>query len=434
METKLNPFRNRLVLKLLFMVALVLMLLIPMSWVEDLIHERQYLQEEVQQDIATAWGEAQQIAGPLLAVPFEKTMLSDDRKTIFKQVLFVSPEEIKLHTDLDTELRYKGIFSTAVYTAQSNMSGQFDLQQITDTDTERYLWEDAVLIMGISDPATITEKVEASWAGDSVRAAPGTRHSEILESGIHLPVPITDDRTNYDFQVSWAYRGSESLSFLPSGRNSQITANANWPDPSFSGKNLPADRNITETAFDARWTASEYNRSFPDQWVGKDQSVNREGGVFGVRLLQRADHYQKNMRSAKYALLIIALSFAVFFFFEIWLKTGIHPIQYAMIGFSLVVFYALLLSLTEHIGFNNAYWASFAAILILLAIYTYGMLGQWKPVALLAGLFGALYGYIFILLQLEDFALLAGAAGLFAILASIMILSRKVDWYQIGSE
>lgn len=105
-----------------------------------------------------------------------------------------------------------------------------------------------------------------------------------------------------------------------------------------------------------------------------------------------------------------------------------------MIGFSLVVFYALLLSFTEHIGFNKAYWASFAAILILLAIYTYGILGQWKPVALLAGLFGALYGYIFILLQLEDFALLAGAAGLFAILASIMILSRKVDWYQIGSE
>jgi inner membrane protein len=192
--------------------------------------------------------------------------------------------------------------------------------------------------------------------------------------------------------------------------------------------------NIRNDGFNAEWVASEYNRPYPSTWRAGELNVNHYSNHFGVQLLQRADYYQKNMRSAKYALLIIALSFAVFFFFELWLKTGIHPIQYIMIGFSLIVFYTLLLSLTEHIGFNRAYWISFVVVLLLLLqVYTYGILSNWRPVLALSGLFVALYGYIFVLMQLEDFALLAGSIGLFVILATVMLLSRKVDWYRLGT-
>ena len=417
--------------KMGFIVLLTLLLLLPMAWVKGLIAERQGLQDSVKDDIAIAWGGKQRITGPLLAIPYEKTINALPEPLTERHVLFVTPEDLAIHTDIDTETRYKGIFSTAVYTASGRLSGSFDLRLIPQQADVEYLLEEAVLLVGLSDPTSIVQKIACQWQGQESKAVPGIKHHAFATNGFHCAAALEPGAGSYSFQLEFAFRGSSELHFLPTGKNSNISAAADWPSPSFSGKNLPLERNISNTGFTARWGASEYSRPFPAFWPDSEYRDAMNQGLFGLTLLQPADHYQKNMRTAKYAFLVIALSFLAFFLFEILLKARIHPVQYVMVGFSLAIFYALLLSFSEHIGFNWAYLTSFAAVILLIAPYAYSILKRARPVWLLSGLFAMLYGYIFVILQLEDYALLAGSLGLFAILAAVMLLSRKIDWYKI---
>jgi inner membrane protein len=417
--------------KMGFILLLTLLLLLPMAWVRGLIAERQGLQDSVKDDIALAWGGRQRVTGPLLAIPYEKTTNALPEPLTERHVLFVTPEDLAIHTDIDTETRYKGIFNTVVYTASGTLSGSFDLGVIPQRADVKYLLEEAVLLVGLSDPSSIVQKVDCKWQGQESKAVPGIKHHAFVSNGFHCAAALGPEPGSYSFQVNFSFRGSSELHFLPTGKNSSISAAADWPSPSFSGKNLPLERNISSTGFTARWGASEYNRPFPAFWADSEYKDVMNQGLFGLALLQPADHYQKNMRTAKYAFLVIALSFLAFFLFEILLKARIHPVQYIMIGFSLAIFYALLLSFSEHIGFDWAYLASFAAVLLLIAPYTYSILKRARPVWLISGLFTMLYGYIFVILQLEDYALLAGSLGLFAILAAVMLLSRKIDWYNI---
>jgi inner membrane protein len=296
----------------------------------------------------------------------------------------------------------------------------------------RYRYSDAVMITGITDQTAITNKIETKWNDLVSKTLPGTKHTGFGNAGFHCSTPINPEQEKFSFSQQFTARGSTAISFLPSGKNSDIDIKSNWNSPSFTGRNLPQQREITDKGFVAHWDASEYNRPFADYWRDDEYKFDSNTGVFGVKLYQSADFYQKNMRSAKYAFLVITLSFMVFFFYEMLLKIKIHPIQYIMIGLSLAIFYALLISFTEHFGFNQAYLISAIAVIALIAFYAYAIIRKTKLIVLLTALFGMLYAYIFVLLQLEDYALLAGSIGLFVILAAVMTMSRKVNWYQIG--
>jgi inner membrane protein len=427
--------QTQIFIKLGLVLFLVLLLMIPIIWVQSLINERETLQANVQQEVAHAWGREQVLKGPVLCIPYELRGYGADKKPyIERHWRYIAPEDLQVTANVATETRKKGIFETVVYNSATRIQGVFNLEELPDKGSVRYLFAEAALLTGISDPSTITQKIVTQWEGAEIKTMPGTPYNGFVGNGFHTFVPIDPEKNQYRFDVALDFRGTSSLDFLPSGRNTQIQANSNWASPSFTGRNLPAKREITTSGFSATWNASEYNRPFPDFWSDDAYQALNDQVTFGVKLIQTADHYQKNMRSAKYALLVISLSFMVFFFFEIMLKIRIHPIQYGMIGLGLAIFYLLLLSLTEHLGFDQAYLISAGAVIGLVVFYALAFLPNKKTAALLTLLFLMLYAYIFVLLQLEDYALLAGSVGLFLILATVMLLSKRVNWYSLTVE
>ncbi len=421
--------QKQLFFKLGFILVFILLLLIPVAWIQSLIEERESLQRNVEQEVAASWGQEQTIRGPVLCIPYEKTVYVDNKAVLENHWFYLTPETLKINAGIATEIRTKGIFNTVVFEGNNHLEGAFDLSLLPTPDIHRYQLDEAILITGVSDPSAVTQKIGVQWNNQEQQAIPGTKNSDFIKNGFHSPAPVSPGQTTCNFDIQLTIRGTSSLHFMPSGRVSTITAQSPWPSPSFTGRNLPAKRNITSQGFDATWTASEYNRPFPTYWSDSEFVAAGDQGTFGVKLIQTADFYQKNMRSAKYAILVIALSFMSFFFFEMMLKIRIHPIQYILIGLSLAIFYALLLSFTEHVGFNLAYLISFSAVFLLIAAYAFAIFKTWRPILILSCIFTMLYGYIFVLLQLEDYALLAGSVGLFFILASVMLLSRKIDWY-----
>jgi len=230
-----------------------------------------------------------------------------------------------------------------------------------------------------------------------------------------------------NFEMELVLNGSEDLSVEPLGKTSRVTMKSDWPDPGFTGAFLPANRQVTSQGFTADWQVTHLNRNFPQQWI--DGKYSTHEAKLGVELLIPVDHYQKSMRSAKYAILFIALNFIIFIFIEIKSKTRIHPFQYTMVAFALLIFYVLLTSIGEQTGFNLAYLVSALAVTSLISWYAYNILKNARTVAWVTLLQTGLYLFLFTILQLQDYALLAGSIGLFIILAMIMKASQKIKWY-----
>ncbi|HPN68421.1 MAG TPA: cell envelope integrity protein CreD [Saprospiraceae bacterium] len=436
-----------LLFKLGFIFFLICLLNIPIFWITDLIYERQGLQQQVEKDISRAWGNAQTLTSPVLVIPFSKTKVVDKKSIVEDFKLYLAPELVGMDNNLKSEVRTKGIFNTIVYDNDCKINATFDLNNIKDEERQ-YALNKAYIIVGLSDPQAIVAGIKSNINGLVVKSFPGTNDAEFVKSGFHTPVNLTDFKDTLVWSSVLNFRGTSSLRFEPTAKLSQFEVKSNWASPSFIGRNLPSDRRITTTGFSSTWKASEFNRNTPDSWIDDTYvtsstvfqnnpdyvNPNMENDLPGVELIETANHYHKNLRSIKYAFLIIFLSFLMYFSSEIFLKVRIHPIQYALIGISLVVFYTLLLSLSEQIGFNKSYFISFAAVLSLVMTYTYFVLKSWRPTIIIGFLFVLIYGYVFTLLQLEDLALLVGSVGIFFILAMVMFLSRKIDWYNIHSE
>jgi inner membrane protein len=233
-----------------------------------------------------------------------------------------------------------------------------------------------------------------------------------------------------NFEIELVLNGSEDLSIEALGKTSEVALKSNWAQPSFTGGFLPSNRQVTAKGFTAEWLVTHLNRNFPQQWV--DRKYTTHEAKLGVELLIPLDHYQKSMRSVKYAILFIALNFIIFLFMEIKSKRRIHPFQYSLVAFALLIFYALLTSIGEQIGFNLAYLISAVAVTLLISWYVFTMLRNIRMVAWVTLLQTGLYLFLFTILQLEDYALLAGSLGLFVILAIIMRVSQQINWYSEG--
>jgi inner membrane protein len=290
----------------------------------------------------------------------------------------------------------------------------------------------------VTDTRGITETPRVNWNGEPRFFEPGIPRTDLFTSGIHVKLPDIrfDAGKSSSFDLTMRLNGSDGVFFIPVGKTNSVTMSSSWKDPSFAGAYLPAARTVTGDGFKARWQVSYLNRNYPQQWKSEDVDFGllREivsGSAFGVTLFLSVDHYHKSTRAVKYAVLFIVLTFAAFFLFEILNRLRIHPFQYLLIGFAMSLFYLLLLSLSEHVGYPASYAAASAVTIGLIVGYTSRLLAEKKRSVFFASLLTLLYGCLYVILQLEELALLIGVLVLLVVLGLLMFITGKIDWYSV---
>ena len=422
--------------KIAVIAFIAILLLLPSAMIMNLIREREGVQQQAIWEVSSKWGNAQTITGPFLTVPYDRYVKQysekdkEDKIVKIREYLHFLPTELNIDGKVSPEKRYRGIYEIVVYDSETKIKGVFDQIDYSkfDIKKENIHFEKATLNLGITDLKGIEKQIELNWNNEKVLFNPGTGTNDIVTSGINCPVMISneDTVTSYSFDLTLDLKGSQYLYFVPVGKSTSVNLNSDWPNPSFDGEYLPDERVVTEKGFKAKWNVFHLNRNYPQSWIGTEYQVYST--AFGVNLLLPVDSYQKTTRVAKYAILLVALTFLVFFFVEVIRKVFIHPIQYILVGIALIVFYTLLLSFSEHMLFNIAYLLSSVLTIGLITWYVKVILKKWNLTLLMSGILMILYSFIFTIIQIQDYTLLIGSIGVFIILALVMYFSRKIDW------
>lgn len=421
---------NRLTIKGIIVGILILVMLIPSAFIFNLVEERGARQDQIIREESSKWASAQNVTGPVLVIPYlEKWETSKGEIESTKKIAYVLPDQLKINGNIQPQKKHRSIYDITVYTSDIALEGSFGsiASYALNIPEENILLQEARLCIGISDFKGIEDQVDMTWDETQLIFNSGLPENDVIRNGLSVAMPATDMTTPHNFSMKLRLRGSDRLIFTPIGKTTLATLNSTWVDPSFDGNFLPTDKKISEAGFTANWKVQHLNRSYPQSW--KEGRYNIDDSAFWVTLLQPVDSYAKTMRSVKYAILFIALTFGLYFFVEILQKRPVHPIQYILVGLALSVFYTLLLSISEYKQFNTAYAIAAAATITLITLYTKSLFNTWKVSLLFGGLLTMLYGFIFILIQLQDTALLFGSIGLFILLAIIMYYSRKIEWY-----
>ncbi|MFC2129597.1 cell envelope integrity protein CreD [Bacteroidota bacterium] len=412
--------------------TLSLALMIPAVMIKNLIREREMRNDAAQQEISAKWGLAQTITGPFITIPTEELVKENRKEITIYHRLHILPESLTINGDIKPVKKKRGIFSTVVYSSLLEIEGYFDMdnEDLKKIQEKGTTGDKFYISTGITDLRGIGNKSKIKINGKNVDFNPGLYNHEVTSRGIHVPIPISEleKKKKIEFVVTLELNGSSDMFFTPVGKVTETQINSPWPDPSFTGNFLPSEKKITEEGFTSTWSVNYLNRNYPQSWWDSDHHV--EESSFGVNFLIPVNHYQKSTRAAKYAFMFIALTFLVFFLTEVITRTRIHPIQYLLVGFALIIFYTLLISLAEHIGFNNAYFVSTLAVTLLIGYYIKTSTKSTRIGLISGSLLLVLYGYLFTTLQLQDLSLLMGSVGLFLVLAIIMIVSRRVNWYK----
>ncbi|WP_395610250.1 cell envelope integrity protein CreD [Pseudomonas sp. B22129] len=437
-----------LLFKLGAIALLILLLLIPLLMINGIIVERQYTRDSVLADIARSSSYSQRLTGPVMVVPYRKIVrewkLNEKLNQRYEETrevrgrLYFLPERFELDGQVQTELRARGIYQARLFHADNRISGRFVLPEqlgIKENFAD-YTFEPAYLAVGISDIRGIENALMLELGSQRLEFSPGTQVAWLGE-GVHVALPELDSKkpAALDFAFDLRLQGTEQLQVVPVGKTSQVSLASNWPHPSFTGNFLPTQRDVTDKGFTANWQTTFFSTNLEESMRGcpLDQVCEDfNSRSFGVNFIDPVDQYLKSDRAIKYALLFIALTFAGFFLFEVLKGLAVHPIQYALVGFALAFFYLLLLSLSEHIGFALAYLISASACVLLIGFYVCHVLRSVRHgLGFSAGL-AALYGLLYGLLSAEDYALLMGSLLLFGLLGTVMVLTRKLDWYGVG--
>ena len=456
------PFRSKTetgmgaLIRLLIIGGLTVALMIPLMMVYGVLSERKSRQREAVDSITASWGGDQMIAGPVLVVPYRYTVERQEKfvvnavtgateirpvKETFTTQAFFLPEQLMVTGGLDTEKRQYGIYEAVLFRGALDVTGQFippnfDEWKVSAGEID---WKEAVLAFHVSDLRGAPEAMSVTWDGREYPFEPGSRLPG-YEGGVFARLPLDGPPSgNMAFQMKLALNGSQSIRFTPAGRQTRVQLRSSWPDPKFEGAFLPTERTVTGEGFDAAWSMSYYGRSFPQQWTGRNNSNPFDASdirpsQFGVSLLAPVDHYRLVERSIKYGILFLVLVFTVFFLFEIRARVRIHPVQYTLVGAALVLFFLLLLALSEVMSFGAAYATGAAACAALITLYSARALRSMSRSLVVTGELAAIYGLLYVILRQQDYALLFGAGGLFLMLAIVMFATRNVDWYGRDAE
>jgi inner membrane protein len=346
------------------------------------------------------------------------------------------PDQINIEGETTTDIRYRGIFEIPVYTANLEVTGSFPRPHFSEwqIEPEDILWQRAALAFGISDARAIRDPVVLQFGGERHSFEPGTGDALFCSSGIHAPVTNLQDGSSdetYPFSFSLRLNGAGRMMFQPAGMETAVRMVSDWPHPSFGGAYLPEEREVGENGFTASWRVLHFGRNYPQKWrhstVGPEILQQSE---FGVDFSSPVDAYRMTRRSVKYELMFTFLTFAAFLLFEILHKVKIHPIPYLLVGSALCLFYLLTLSLSEHMGFGFSYLLAAAGVAGSVSAYCVKIVGRKAQV--LAVSLVVLYGFLYLLLSLENYSLLIGSVGLFLILTVVMFLTRNIDWYRFA--
>ena len=431
----INFIRNSATIKVASIGFLVALLLIPTSMISGLVRERSSTRDEVIQEISQKWGGRQVITGPFLCVPFESTEMEKNGKSK-SRILHVNilPESLQISGQIVPHIRYRSIYEAVLYQTQIDISCRFSLPKPDQLSVpvEKIFFDKATFSIGVTDMRGIKENITIQFNDQIFKGGPGLKTTDIAASGVSCVIPLLSSSLKLDFNTKLSLNGSQELQFIPVGEITSVQLTSEWTSPSFKGAFLPENPTLTDKGFSANWHILHLNRNFPQFWVGNQYQVH--GSAFGLKLLVTADVYQKLTRIVKYALMFIIFTFSAFFLSEIIHQKRVHPIQYMLIGFAIVLFYALLLSISEHLNFNLSYALSALAITIIITGYSKAILRSYYFALTVFGIMVTLYGYLYIVLQLADYALVMGCIGLFLILATIMYITRKIDWYSLNED
>lgn len=436
---------------------IILLLLIPSALIQDLISERSARQEDIISEVSDSWSGSQLIKGPVLVIPYKKieSVMDTARKVVQKETidyLYVLPDALKYKANLKTEVLHRGIFDVVVYNTRVNINGNFDKLNLQGLDIaeSQLLLDRAKVTFSISDLKGLKNNPVINFAGQQVAVEPALSSTALFKNGLQGNINlagITEGKLSFGFDLD--IKGSNQLDFMHLGKVTDVAVSGNWGSPSFTGRGLPDDRNIQDSSFTAKWRMLYYNRPYPQQWTGDNNLLNTEtkakylitsrysktavdevsnDAVFGVKLRLPVDEYQKTMRTSKYALLIILLTFVSLFLTELIGRYRVHVFNYILIGAAMIIYYTLLLSFAEQIGFNYAYAVASVSTIALIAAFITSLLKNAKAAGLFTLILSVFYVFIFVIIQLQDLALMVGSIALFVIIAVLMYVSRKINF------
>ena len=410
-------------------ILLTLLLFIPNVMIQNLIHEREKRSEETIEKLNEKWSGSQNLCGPILNIPFTSTAMSADNKPVtVKHELHLTPDQLDIKAQLFPEERHYGIYKAILYKSEIMISGRFlPVSASTLPENSVFHFDKAYISLGISDLHGLTQLFDLHLNGRAYTLeANGYTEWTGNTLAADLKGGLSEQATeNLQFNCQLNLNGSGSINFIPIGNTSKVQVGGQWKSPGFIG-NFSPESEVRDNDFRATWSVLSFNRNIPSSWIDKNFSKAQDAS-FGVSLVDTVGHYQQTMRSAKYSLMFIALTFLVFFFVEILSKLRIHPIQYSLVGIALVLFYCLLLSISEHLGFTASYLIASIAVVVMITAYSYSIFKNKMQTAVLFLLLCGLYVFLYVILQLEDMALLIGSIGLFVILGIVMYLSRKIS-------
>jgi inner membrane protein len=389
------------------------------------------------------------VIGPVLGIPYQyrfkalKEVPGPDGRLERREVeetatatAYFLPDLLNTSGDVQTQRLHRGIYEAVVYRAQLKLSGRFAVPDFATlkVDMKDVQWKDAFVTIAMNDLRGTREGIVLDWGGTKRPLLPGsqvpgytTGATASLGSDKPIDAPV-------DFSIPLDFNGSDGIFFAPFGVQNEITLKSNWPDPAFRGAFLPADRSVRADGFDAKWRVSYYGRDYPQQWTSRagNERFNTQSvfnSRFGAQFLSILDAYRYVERSIKYGVLFLVLVFTTFFLFEATARQKIHPFQYLMVGAALCLFYLLLLSISEFVGFSWAYLAAAVASTALITWYCRFFLGGGVRTLMIGAGLAGVYLFLYITLRQQDYALLMGSIALFVVLAVVMYVTRKIDWY-----
>ncbi|ESU28672.1 hypothetical protein FLJC2902T_12630 [Flavobacterium limnosediminis JC2902] len=429
--------------KMMMVGILTLVLLIPLAFVNELIVERSERKKEVVNEVTQLWGQDIFFYGPILKVPYKsytetavldpKTKQSSIQMNMTVQYAYFFPEKINNTSDIkkNTSLK-RGIYNNVVFTADMKFDGYFGKPNFEKLGLKEddLLWDKAVLVVKTTNLKSIKSDLNIKLNSQNFNFESKDEQDKFfgtLETGTFNYKTLVPNG-KLDFSFNMKYNGSNSVKFIPIGKTTQINLNSDWDSPSFEGMFAANDttKSISKKGFHADWKILDINRSFSQQYASKIPNLNEYS--FGVKLIETVDEYQQNERASKYGFLVIGLTFLIFFLIQTVNKINIHIFQYTMLGLALIMFYTLLISITEHSSFSLAYLIASLAVIGMIVLYSVSILKTKKFPVFIGMALSGLYAFIYVIIQLENYALLVGSIGLFIILGLVMYFSRKIDW------
>jgi inner membrane protein len=425
--TNQNKWHQSLTIKLALLAILGLLLLIPLQMIKEIIMERQLNAEKVKKEISDQWAAKQCFSGPVINIPVRTIPTEKDEKSI-TSLWHILPESLNITGIIKPEIRYRGIYQSVVYDSELKIKGYFIIPAEGVLKSYEVLWNEAYYTAGISDNRGLKSKIILKTDSTELEAEPGVRDNDIFQSGISFISPVLVPGSKVSLDMSINLSGSEGLQLTPLGKSTSAHLQSEWPSPSFNGSFLPVKRIVDETGFTADWEVTHLNRNYPQNWTGS--AFHPMDSSFGLDLFQPVDHYQKSWRSSRYGILFIALTFLVLIFLEITRKEVIHIFHYFLVSLGLVLFFSLLNSLSEQVGFNVAYLISSIATILMISVFTGTIFREKKTALIVFVMLVILYSFIFVLLTLNDYAYLAGNIGLFLLLAIIMRLAGNLEVFK----